>query len=61
MVLVGETLVQTVKKGYLAAGGDKEKIRTVPTLKDAQELLAKELATGDTVLFLNDLPDIYVT
>jgi len=33
----------------------------VPTLKDAQELLAKELATGDTVLFLNDLPDIYVT
>ena len=61
VVLVGETLVQTVKKGYLAAGGDKEKIRTVPTLKDAQELLAKELATGDTVLFLNDLPDIYVT
>ena len=61
LVLVGETLVQTVKKGYLAAGGDKEKIRTVPTLKDAQELLAKELATGDTVLFLNDLPDIYVT
>ncbi len=61
IVLVGETLVQAVKKGYSAAGGDKEKIRTVPTLKDAQELLSKELKTGDTVLFLNDLPDIYVT
>ena len=61
IVLVGETLVQAVKKGYSAAGGDKEKIRTVPTLKDAQELLSKELKTGDTVLVLNDLPDIYVT
>lgn len=61
IVLVGETLVQAVKKGYVSAGGDKDKIRTVPTLKDAQELLAKELETGDTVLFLNDLPDIYVT
>ena len=61
VVLVGETLVQAVKKGYIAAGGDKEKIRVVPTLKDAQELLAKELKEGDAVLFLNDLPDIYTT
>ena len=61
VVLVGETLVQTVKKGYLNAGGDKEKVRVVPTLKDAQDVLQKELQEGDTVLFLNDLPDIYVT
>ena len=59
VVLVGETLVQIVKKGYLGAGGDKDKIRVVPTLQDAQALLAKELKEGDTVLFLNDLPDIY--
>ncbi len=59
ILLVGETLVQPVKKGYLAAGGDKEKLRIVPTLKDAQEILAQELKAGDTVLFLNDLPDIY--
>lgn len=59
VVLVGETLVQAVKKGYLNADGDKEKIQTVPTLAAAQELLKKELQTGDTVLFLNDLPDIY--
>ena len=61
VVLVGETLVQAVKKGYVSAGGDKEKIRVVPTLKDAEALLAKELKEGDAVLFLNDLPDIYVT
>lgn len=59
VVLVGETLVQAVKKGYVAAGGDKTKIRVVPSLKDARELLAKELTAGDVVLFLNDLPDIY--
>ena len=61
IVLVGETLVQAVKKGYVGAGGDKEKVSVVPTLKDAQELLSKELKEGDTVLFLNDLPDIYGT
>lgn len=59
VVLVGETLVSAVKNGYLAAGGDAEKIVTVPTLEAAQELLSRELAEGDTVLFLNDLPDIY--
>ncbi len=60
VILVGETLVQAVKKGYVAAGGDKEKIRVVPTLKDAQDILGKELSSGDCVLFLNDLPDIYM-
>ncbi len=59
VLLVGSTLVGAVQSGYLAAGGDKEKIRTVPTLEDAQNVLERELRTGDTVLFLNDLPDIY--
>lgn len=59
VILVGATLVGTVKNGYLANGGDPEKLRVVPTLKDAQDLLSKFLCSGDTVLFLNDLPDIY--
>lgn len=59
VVLVGETLVQAVKKGYVGAGGEKEKLRVVPTLNDAQKILAEELKRGDAVLFLNDLPDIY--
>ena len=59
VILVGETLVSAVKNGYLAAGGEAEKLITVPTLEAAQDLLEGELAEGDTVLFLNDLPDIY--
>ncbi len=59
VILVGETLVLPVRRGYLDAGGDEARIRTVPTLEKAQELLAAELAAGDSVLFLNDLPDIY--
>ena len=59
VILVGETLVSAVKNGYLAAGGVPDAIVTVPTLEAAQELLEGELVNGDTVLFLNDLPDIY--
>ena len=59
VILVGETLVGAVKSGYLDAGGEAEKLTVVPTLQAAQNLLEKELREGDTVLFLNDLPDIY--
>lgn len=59
VILVGETLVLPVRKGYLNAGGDENRVRIVRTLKEAQEILARELNTGDCVLFLNDLPDIY--
>jgi UDP-N-acetylmuramoyl-tripeptide--D-alanyl-D-alanine ligase len=60
VILVGDTLVGTVKDGYLAAGGDKNKIVTVPNLFAAQDKLKEILKTGDTVLFLNDLPDVYM-
>ncbi len=59
VILVGETQVLPVKRGYLAAGGEEESLRIAPTLDAAREILAKELKTGDCVLFLNDLPDIY--
>lgn len=59
VILVGETLVLAVRNGYLGAGGTEEKVRIVPSLKDAQNILAEELSAGDSVLFLNDLPDIY--
>ncbi len=59
IILVGETLVLPVRRGYLGAGGEEARVRIVPTLQRAQELLSKELAAGDAVLFLNDLPDIY--
>lgn len=59
VILVGDTLVTPVKDGYLSAGGEPEKLLVRETLKDAQAELKKVLASGDTVLFLNDLPDIY--
>lgn len=59
VILVGETLVVPVKQGYLENGGDPEKIKIVLTLNDAQEELKHLLQPGSTVLFLNDLPDIY--
>ncbi len=59
VILVGETLVTAVKTGYEESGGDKERLSITPTLTSAQEKLREGLATGDTVLFLNDLPDVY--
>ncbi len=60
VILVGETLVLSVRQGYLGAGGEEEALTIVPTLQKAQEFLAKELGEGDAVLFLNDLPDKYL-
>lgn len=60
VILVGETLVLAVRSGYLAAGGEEEKLRVVPTLQKAQEALSSLLSAGDCVLFLNDLPDKYL-
>ena len=59
ILLVGSTLVLSVRTGYLEAGGEESKLRVVPTLQSAQEIISKELVAGDSVLFLNDLPDIY--
>ncbi len=58
VILVGETLVGAVKKGYLTAGGDDGKLIVVKTLALAQKELTG-LNAGDCVLFLNDLPDAY--
>ena len=59
VILVGDTLVGAVKRGYEEADGDKEKISVCKTLEGAQEELAEWLGEGDAVLFLNDLPDVY--
>lgn len=59
VILVGETLVGAVKQGYLSAGGEESKLVTVPSLVAAQDVLKTVIASGDTVLFLNDLPEIY--
>lgn len=59
VILVGETLVGAVKQGYLDAGGEQEKLTLVPSLAAAQDVIKDIIQKGDTVLFLNDLPEIY--
>ena len=59
VILVGDTLVKFVENGYKAGGGDSEKIKIKSSIFEAQEELKGYLNPGDTVLFLNDLPDIY--
>ena len=58
-ILVGNTLVEAVKKGYENAGGDMSALVKVESLDKAQKLLKGLLQEGDAVLFLNDLPDVY--
>ena len=59
VILVGETRILSARHGYLAAGGQEEKLRIVPDLAHAQKILSEELSAGDAVLFLNDLRDKY--
>jgi len=59
VILVGDTLIAPVKEGYLESGGNKETLFICPNLFAAEEELKNHITAGDTVLFLNDLPDIY--
>ena len=59
ILLIGSTLVTAVRRGYLSAGGIEERVSVLPSLDAAKAVLAEELMPGDTVLFLNDLPDIF--
>lgn len=60
VILVGDTLVGAVKSGYLSAGGDETKLSVVKTLDLAQAALSEWIKSGDCVLFMNDLPDVYL-
>lgn len=60
VILVGETLVKAVEKGYKDNGGDMVKLMQVADLASAQDRLKDILQKGDTVLFLNDLPSQYL-
>ena len=59
VILVGDTLVSAVKDGYKKGGGDMQKLSVCKDLKNAQAMLGEWVGTGDAVLFLNDLPDVY--
>jgi UDP-N-acetylmuramoyl-tripeptide--D-alanyl-D-alanine ligase len=59
VILVGPQQTEPVKQGLIAAGFPADKLRVVDTLAESVKWYETHLAAGDTVLFLNDLPDTY--
>lgn len=58
-ILVGEEQTRPIKAGLLAEGFSAEHLRVVQTLREAIDWYQANFKPGDTVLFLNDLPDTY--
>ncbi len=57
VILVDEGRADPILRGLLAAGFPQERAHTVARLEEAVDWYQRELRAGDTVLFLNDLPD----
>lgn len=60
IVLVGLEQTQPIQRGIREAGFDGERLHVFDTREEAIAWFHKTLQAGDTVLFLNDLPDTYV-
>jgi len=61
VILVGTKQAPPIHAGLMAAGFPAERAQTVETLGEAVEWYQRNLGAGDTVLFLNDLPDTYTS
>lgn len=59
VILVGAKQTEPIKAGLLAAGFPDDHLRVVDTLAESIQWYQTNLTSGDTVLFLNDLPDTY--
>ncbi|MFN8562804.1 MAG: UDP-N-acetylmuramoyl-tripeptide--D-alanyl-D-alanine ligase [Anaerolineae bacterium] len=58
VILVGKQTAP-ILDGLLAAGFPPDRVQTVGTLAESVKWYQRNLAAGDTVMFLNDLPDTY--
>jgi UDP-N-acetylmuramoyl-tripeptide--D-alanyl-D-alanine ligase len=61
VILVGVKQTEAVKAGLQAAQFPSEHLQVVDTLAEAMQWYQTNLKAGDTVLFLNDLPDVYLS
>lgn len=59
IILVGEKQTAPVKAGILSKAFPQDHVQVVENLSQAIDWYKHHLQAGDTVLFLNDLPDIY--
>jgi UDP-N-acetylmuramoyl-tripeptide--D-alanyl-D-alanine ligase len=60
IVLVGLEQTLPIKQGVLEAGFNPDHLYLFDTRDEAIAWFNRELKEGDTVLFLNDLPDTYL-
>lgn len=58
VILVGKQ-TEPIREGLVSAGFAADRLHTVITLAEAVEWYQRNLSAGDSVLFLNDLPDTY--
>ena len=58
-IVVGEYNRDAIVSGIRESGMDEEKLIIVDSFNEAQKRLAPILASGDTVLYENDLPDTF--
>lgn len=61
VILVGAQQTEPIKAGLLSMGFAQERLLVVETLSEAVNWYQQHLRPGDTVLFLNDLPDTYTS
>ncbi len=59
VILVGKDQTRPIKAGLEAGAFPAEKLHVVDELREAVTWYQNNLKPGDTVLFLNDLPDTY--
>jgi UDP-N-acetylmuramoyl-tripeptide--D-alanyl-D-alanine ligase len=61
VILVGRQQTEPIKAGLKARGFPAEHLQVVDTLAESVAWYKANLKAGDTVLFLNDLPDTYTS
>lgn len=59
VILVGAQQTAPIKAGLLSAQFPADRLHVVETLSEAVQWYQSNLKAGDTVLFINDLPDTY--
>ena len=59
VILVGEARTRPIADGLKAAGFPQERVLVLERVSEAIAWTQNNLASGDTVLYLNDLPDTY--
>ncbi len=59
IILVGKTQTRPIAEAIQSTSFDLSRLRVVETLQESVDWYQQNLKAGDTVLFLNDLPDTY--